>query len=85
CGPIAFIGVAVPHMVRGLLRSSDHRVLLPGVILLGGAVALIAGLVAQLPGSDAMLPLNAVTSLIGAPIVVAILLRWRRSSTAVMT
>ena len=85
CGPIAFIGVAVPHMVRGLLRSSDHRLLVPGTVLLGGAIALLAGLVAQLPGSDATLPLNAVTSLVGAPVVVAILLRLRRSSTAVMS
>ena len=85
CGPIAFIGVAVPHMVRGLLRSSDHRLLLPGTIVLGAAMALLAGLVAQLPGSDATLPLNAVTSLVGAPVVVAILLRLRRSSTAVMS
>ena len=85
CGPIAFIGVAAPHMVRGLLRSSDHRLLVPGTVLLGGAVALLAGLVAQLPGTDATLPLNAVTSLVGAPVVVAILLRLRRSSTAVMT
>ena len=85
CGPIAFIGVAVPHMVRGLLRSSDHRLLVPGTVLLGGAIALLAGLVAQLPGTDATLPLNAVTSLIGAPVVVMILLRLRRSSTAVMS
>ena len=85
CGPIAFIGVAVPHMVRGLLRSSDHRLLVPGTIVLGAAIALAAGLIAQLPGTDATLPLNAVTSLVGAPVVVAILLRLRRSSTAVMS
>ena len=85
CGPIAFIGVAAPHMTRGLLRTSDHRLLVPGVVLLGGAIALVAGLVAQLPGTDATLPLNAVTSLIGAPVVVAILLRMRRSARAVMT
>lgn len=85
CGPIAFIGVAAPHMTRGLLRSSDHRLLVPGVVLLGATIALLAGLVAQLPGTDATLPLNAVTSLIGAPVVVLILLRMRRSSRAVMT
>lgn len=85
CGPIAFLGVAVPHMARGLLRTSDHRVLVPAVILLGSATALLAGLVAQLPGQDATLPLNAVTSLIGAPVVVAILLRLRRSAQGVLS
>lgn len=83
CGPIAFLGVAVPHMARGLLRTSDHRVLVPFTALLGAGVALLAGLVALLPGQDATLPLNAVTSLIGAPVVVAVLLRWRRASQAV--
>jgi hypothetical protein len=83
CGPIAFIGVAVPHLARGVLRTSDHRILIPGVLLMGGIVALAAGLVAQLPGTDRTLPLNAVTSLIGAPVVVAILLRLRRASQAV--
>ena len=85
CGPIAFIGVAAPHMTRGVLRSSDHRLLVPGVVLVGGSIALLAGLVAQLPGTDATLPLNAVTSLIGAPVVVLILLRLRKSARAVMT
>lgn len=85
CGPIAFIGVAVPHLARGLLGTSEHRVLLLGVVLVGAIVALGAGLVAQLPGSDQSLPLNAVTALVGAPVVVAILLRMRRSSQAVTT
>lgn len=85
CGPIAFIGVAVPHMARGLLRSSDHRLLVPTVMVVGGIVALAAGLVAQLPGQDATLPLNAVTSLVGAPVVVAILLRLRHAAQAVVT
>jgi iron complex transport system permease protein len=75
--------VAVPHLARGLLRTSDHRVLVPAVILVGGIVALAAGLVAQLPGTERTLPLNAVTSLIGAPVVVVILLRLRRSTQAV--
>ncbi len=85
CGPIAFIGVAAPHLARGLLRSSDHRVLLPATLLVGASVALAAGLVAQLPGQDATLPLNSVTALIGAPVVVTVLLRLRRSSRAVVT
>jgi iron complex transport system permease protein len=85
CGPIAFIGVAVPHLTRGLLRTSDHRLLVPAVVLVGAAVALAAGLVAQLPGSDRTLPLNAVTSLVGAPVVVGILLRLRRQAQAVVS
>ncbi len=85
CGPIAFIGVAVPHLARALLRTSDHRLVVPGSVLAGAGVALVAGLVAQLPGSDASLPLNAVTALIGAPVVVAVLLRMRRSGREVTT
>lgn len=78
CGPIAFLGLAVPHLSRLALGTSDHRVVLPGVVLTGAAVALGCGLVSQVPGSDAVLPVNAVTALIGAPIVVAVLLRSRR-------
>ncbi len=85
CGPIAFIGVASPHLARGLLRSSDHRLLIPATLLVGACVALAAGLVAQLPGQDATLPLNSVTALVGAPVVVTVLLRLRRSSRAVVT
>lgn len=82
CGPIAFLGVAVPHLCRGLLRTSDHRWLVPAVVLLGMTVALVAQIVALLPGSAGVLPLNAVTSMIGAPIVIAILLRGRRGVLA---
>ncbi|GBE65703.1 iron ABC transporter [Mycobacterium sp. MFM001] len=78
CGPIAFLGLAVPHLSRLALGTSDHRVVLPGAVLMGAAVALGCGLVSQVPGSDAVLPVNAVTALIGAPIVVAVLLRNRR-------
>lgn len=79
CGPIAFLGVAVPHLCRGLLRTSDHRVLVPGVIMMGAVVALVSQLVSLVPGNAGVLPLNAVTSLIGAPVVVTVLLRRRRS------
>lgn len=85
CGPIAFLGVAVPHVARALLRTSDHRLVVPGCVLAGALAALVAGLVAQLPGSDASLPLNAVTSLVGAPVVVAVLLRLRRAGRGVVT
>ncbi len=74
CGPIAFLGVAIPHLCRSLLRTSDHRVLMPATMLMGGLVALLADLVASVPGSRTILPLNAVTALLGAPIVVWIVL-----------
>jgi iron complex transport system permease protein len=82
CGPIAFLGIAVPHLSRGLLGTSNHRVLVPAVILMGGAVALAAQIVSLSPGNGGVLPLNAVTSIIGAPVVVAILLRSRRGAFA---
>jgi iron complex transport system permease protein len=78
CGPVAFVGIAVPHICRGLLGSSDHRVLVPAVVMMGGIVALVAQVVSLLPGSSGILPINAVTSLIGAPVVVFVLLRARR-------
>ena len=77
CGPIAFLGIAVPHLCRSLFGTSDHRVLLPAVTILGATLALVADLVAQLPGSQLTLPLNAVTALIGAPVVTWIILRRR--------
>ena len=80
CGPIAFLGIAVPHLCRGLLGSSDHRVLVPAVILMGGAVALMAQITSLLPGRSGVLPLNAVTSIIGAPVVVFILVRRHRGA-----
>lgn len=75
CGPIGFLGVAVPHLCRSLFGTSDHRLLLPAVTLLGGALALGADLLAQLPGSQLTLPLNAVTALLGAPVVTWVILR----------
>jgi iron complex transport system permease protein len=77
CGPIAFLGLAVPHLCRGLFRTADHRVLIPACVLLGAALSLAADLVSRLPGSGRGLPLNAVTALIGAPVVIWVLLRRR--------
>lgn len=77
CGPIGFLGVAVPHMARSMLKSSDHRVLVPATILLGALTALFAQLVSLLPSQFGVLPLNAVTALIGAPVVVFVILRSR--------
>jgi iron complex transport system permease protein len=75
CGPIAFIGVAVPHLARAILLDADHRSLLPTTVILGALVSVTADLVASLPGLRITLPLNAVTSLIGAPIVIWVVVR----------
>ncbi len=82
CGPISFLGIAVPHLCRGLLGTSDHRSLVPAVVLMGSGVALVAQIVSLLAWQRGVLPLNAVTSLMGAPIVVAVLLRSRRGAFA---
>jgi iron complex transport system permease protein len=78
CGPIAFLGIAIPHMCRPLLGTSDHRTLVPATILMGGIVALIAQVASLLATESGALPLNAVTALIGAPVVVIVLMRNRR-------
>ncbi len=77
CGPVGFLGVAVPHLARGLLRRAEHRLLLPTTALAGACTALAADILAQLPGSAAILPLNAVTALVGAPVIAAIVLKRR--------
>lgn len=77
CGPIGFIGIAVPHLARSVLRTSDHRVLVPSTLMLGAITALLAAIVAEVPGSSIILPLNAVTALIGAPVVIWVILRRR--------
>lgn len=82
-GPIGFIGIAAPHLARPLIGTSSHRVLLPASAAIGAVLALAAAIVAQLPGREGVLPLNAVTALIGAPVVVWVLVR--RGRTAVVT
>lgn len=77
CGPIGFLGIAIPHLCRLLFRTSDHRTLVPGVILLGAALALAADVLSQVPGTGIVLPLNSVTSLLGAPVVVGVILHRR--------
>jgi len=74
--------VAVPHLCRNLLRSADHKVLIPAVILVGAIAALVADAIAQLPGSQYVLPINVVTSLFGAPFVIWVLIRQRRGVTS---
>lgn len=75
CGPIGFLGIAAPHFCRYLFKTSEHRVLVPASVLVGGLVALLADLVAKAPGFDGTLPLNAITALIGAPVIMIALLR----------
>lgn len=75
CGPIAFLGVAVPHFVRGLFKTADLRWLLPGVIVLGAVLALIADLISQLLVPRSVLPLNSVTALMGTPLITWVILR----------
>lgn len=77
CGPIMFIGLAVPHLCRGLLRTSDHRILMPATMLMGALLALFCNLVARLPGYEGALPVNSVTALIGAPVVASVLFKRR--------
>ncbi|WP_344929367.1 iron ABC transporter permease [Aquimarina addita] len=77
-GPIAFIGLAVPHVTRQLFHTSDHKTLIPAVILLGSIIMLICDTIAQVPGIEYTLPINAITSLIGAPVVIWLLVRKRK-------
>ena len=77
-GPIAFIGLAVPHITKLVFKTSDHKILLPAVTILGAIILLICDVVAQLPTSEFTLPINAVTSLIGAPIVIWLLVRKKK-------
>ena len=79
-GPIAFLGMAVPHFVRTLFRTSDHRILLPATMLSGALLLLVCDLLTQLPGRGLTLPINALTSLIGAPVVIFVVLRSQRGS-----
>jgi iron complex transport system permease protein len=82
CGPVGFLGIAVPHLCRSLFDTADHRVLVPASLLLGGSLALLADLIAQLPGSQYVLPLNVVTSLFGVPVIVWVLVRQRQMKAA---
>lgn len=75
CGPIMFLGLAVPHICRGLFRTSDHRILIPSTIFGGASLALLCNLIARLPGFEGALPINSVTALIGAPVALWVLLK----------
>jgi len=77
CGPIGFVGVAVPHLTRSLLNTNEHRILTPATFLMGAILMLTCDIVAQVPGSSTTLPISAVTSLVGSPIVIWIILKRR--------
>ena len=77
-GPIAFIGLAVPHITKLVFKTSDHKILLPAVAVLGGITLLFCDVIAQLPTSEFTLPINAVTSLFGAPVVIWLLVRKKK-------
>ena len=79
CGPVAFVGLAVPHLARLAVGTSNHRRLLPVAMLLGGAVTLACNLICQLPGESGLLPLGAITPLIGAPVIIYVVLKERFS------
>lgn len=75
CGPVAFISLAVPHITRLLLRSSDHRILLPATLLCGAFIALLCNVVCSLPGNGEVIPINAITPLIGAPVIIYVIVK----------
>lgn len=75
CGPIAFIGVAVPHIVRGILHTNNHFILIPGCLLTGGLLLLLCDLISMLPGTHYHLPINAVCAIVGAPVILTILIK----------
>lgn len=78
CGPIGFLGMAVPHLARVVFHTSDHRILLPATSLIGSALALFCNIVASLPGFEGALPVNSVTALVGAPIIIMVLFRRKK-------
>lgn len=77
-GPIAFVGLAVPHLTRQVFNTTDHKVLLPAVLLYGAILMLVCDTIAQLPFSEFTLPINAITSIVGAPVVIWLLVRKRK-------
>lgn len=83
CGPIVFLGLAVPHLCRTIFQTSDHRILMPAVTLTGSSLALLCNLIARMPGFEGALPINSVTALIGAPIVISVLFRKRKGEIAI--
>lgn len=77
CGPISFIGLAIPHISRLLFHTDNHQILLPGTVLTGAVIALFCNLICYLPGELGIIPLNAVTPLIGAPVIIYVIIKRR--------
>lgn len=75
CGPIGFVGIAVPHLTRSLLGTNDHRVLIPGTLLMGALLLLACDIIAQVPGTTTTLPISAVTSMVGSPVVIWVIIQ----------
>ncbi len=78
CGPVSFIGLVVPHIARLALRTSNHRVLLPATLIIGSSLALLCNLISNWPGSTGVIPLNAITPLIGAPIILYVIIYQKK-------
>ena len=77
CGPIGFIGIAVPHITRFIFRDANHKVLLPATALVGGTMMLFADLLTNIPASGNVIPINTVTALLGIPVILVIILKNR--------
>ena len=80
CGPIGFIGIAVPHIARIIFKTANHKILLPGSMLIGGIVLLLSDIVSQIPGKENTLPINSITALVGIPIVIWIIIKNEKMS-----
>ncbi len=78
CGPVAFIGLAVPHVARLITMTDDHRILMPATMLAGAVVALVCNIICVLPGDSGIIPLNAVTPLMGAPVIIYVIIKGKR-------
>jgi len=78
CGPVGFIGIAVPHIARMLFARADHRILMPASMLLGAVVMLLSDVISRMPGSDMILPINTVTALLGIPVIIVVIIRNRK-------
>lgn len=81
CGPIGFLGIAAPHLCRYLFQTSSHRLLIPATLMVGASLALSADLIAKAPGYSTVLPLNAITALFGAPVIIVALVKQGKLGT----
>lgn len=81
CGPIGFIGIAVPHLARMIFKTANHAILLPASLVIGGIVLLLSDIISQLPGKESSLPINSITALVGIPIIIWIIIRKQKFST----